>query len=289
MLDSLIEKLQPVIGFFGDYPYVKALIVFLLTLAVANLVTMTVSKILLKLAHKTNNTLDNRIITLLHRPLLWTVILIGSLAAVNLLELPTNAYGIASSLVSSVLIFFWSLFVMQLLRSILRTLSHSNREQSLIRNQTLPLFDNLVIIVVVTITVYLLFEAWGIDMTAWIASAGIVGIAVGFAAQCNQARPLQVSEGSEGDLVVFVLRVVGPPPDALRHFGVDRLAVDRPLQNELARPRLGEWRRLSAARQEGGDQKQDEGSGLSFHDLRMAFVTRTCSAFAVTTKEDRMD
>ncbi|MCW8827013.1 MAG: mechanosensitive ion channel family protein [Gammaproteobacteria bacterium] len=188
MLDSLIEKLQPVIGFFGDYPYVKALIVFLMTLAVANLVTMMVSKILLRLAHKTNNTLDNRIITLLHRPLLWTVILIGSLAAVNLLELPTNAYGIASSLVSSVLIFFWSLFVMQLLRSILRTLSHSNREQSLIRNQTLPLFDNLVIIVVVTITVYLLFEAWGIDMTAWIASAGIVGIAVGFAAKDTLAN-----------------------------------------------------------------------------------------------------
>lgn len=187
-MDSLIEHLQPVIGFFGDYPYVKALIVFLLSLTVANLITLMVSRILLQLAHKTNNTLDNRIIILLHRPLLWTVILIGSLAAINLLELTPRAYAIASALVTSILIFFWSLFVLQLLRSLLRTLSRSNREQSLIRNQTLPLFDNLAIIVVVTFTIYLLFEAWGIDMTAWIASAGIVGIAVGFAAKDTLAN-----------------------------------------------------------------------------------------------------
>jgi len=187
-LESLIEQLQPVIGFFGDYPYIKALIVFLLSLAIAKVVTMMVSRVLLRIAHKTNNTLDNRIIILIHRPLLWSVILIGSLAALHLLELPANAYDIARSLVGSILIFLWSLFVLQLLRSVLRTLSQSNREQSLIRNQTLPLFDNLVIIVVVTVTIYLLFEAWGIDMTAWIASAGIVGIAVGFAAKDTLAN-----------------------------------------------------------------------------------------------------
>ncbi|MDH3355425.1 MAG: mechanosensitive ion channel family protein [Chromatiales bacterium] len=187
-MEALLEKLQPIIGFFGDYPYVKALILFLLSLAVANLVTMMVTRVLLKLAHKTNNSLDNRIINLLHRPLLWSVILTGSLASIYLLELPTNVYGIASSLVGSILLFLWALFVLQLLRSVLRTLSQSNREQSLIRNQTLPLFDNLVIIVIVTVTIYLIFEAWGIDMTAWIASAGIVGIAVGFAAKDTLAN-----------------------------------------------------------------------------------------------------
>lgn len=188
MLETLIEKLQPVFSFFGDYPFVKALIVFVLTLAVANLVTMMVSRVLLRLAHKTNNTLDNRIISLLHRPLRWSVILIGTLTAINLLELPTNIYEITNSLVGSILVFLWALFILQLLRSILRTLSRNDREQSLIRNQTLPLFDNLVIIVVITITIYLLFEAWGIDMTAWIASAGIVGIAVGFAAKDTLAN-----------------------------------------------------------------------------------------------------
>jgi len=187
-LESLIEKLQPIIGFFGDYPYLKALILFLLSLAVANLVTMMVSRVLLRLAHKTNNTLDNQIITLLHRPLRWSVILIGSLAAIHLLELSPNIYEISSSMVRSLLVVLWSIFALQLLRSVLRTLSQNSREQALIRNQTLPLFDNLVIIVVVTISIYLLFEAWGIDMTAWIASAGIVGIAVGFAAKDTLAN-----------------------------------------------------------------------------------------------------
>ncbi len=188
MLETLIEKLQPVIGLFGDYPYLKALIIFVLSLAIANITTMIVSRVLLKLAHKTSNTLDNRIITLLHRPLLWSIILIGTLLAINLLELPANIYGVVSALVGSILIFLWALFILQLLRSILHTLSRSDREQSLIRNQTLPLFDNLAIIIVITIAIYLLFEAWGINMTAWIASAGIVGIAVGFAAKDTLAN-----------------------------------------------------------------------------------------------------
>jgi small-conductance mechanosensitive channel len=38
------------------------------------------------------------------------------------------------------------------------------------------------------IAIYLLFNIWNIDMTAWLASAGIVGIAVGFAAKDTLAK-----------------------------------------------------------------------------------------------------
>ncbi|HKJ51332.1 MAG TPA: mechanosensitive ion channel domain-containing protein, partial [Gammaproteobacteria bacterium] len=49
-------------------------------------------------------------------------------------------------------------------------------------------FDNLAMIVIVAIAVYMVFSAWGVDMTAWLASAGIVGIAVGFAAKDTLAN-----------------------------------------------------------------------------------------------------
>ena len=38
------------------------------------------------------------------------------------------------------------------------------------------------------LAVYIIFTAWNIDMTAWLASAGIVGIAVGFAAKDTLAN-----------------------------------------------------------------------------------------------------
>jgi MscS family membrane protein len=182
-LDSLLEKLQPVIGFFGDYPYVKALIVFVLTLAVANLVAMLISKVFLRLARRTSSTLDNRLIELFHHPLFWTVVVVGTLAAMHLLELPPAIDKIARSLSATVLIVLWSLFVLRSLRIILRKLSSRAQGPSVIRNQTLPLFDNLLLIIVLVVAVYFIFGAWGVDMTAWLASAGIAGIAIGFAAK----------------------------------------------------------------------------------------------------------
>jgi small-conductance mechanosensitive channel len=44
------------------------------------------------------------------------------------------------------------------------------------------------LILVLLLAVYLIFRAWEIDMTAWLASAGIVGIAVGFAAKDTLAN-----------------------------------------------------------------------------------------------------
>jgi small-conductance mechanosensitive channel len=47
----------------------------------------------------------------------------------------------------------------------------------------LSLLHNVMKIILVALTVYFLFLAWKIDVTAWLASAGIVGLALSFAAK----------------------------------------------------------------------------------------------------------
>jgi len=44
-------------------------------------------------------------------------------------------------------------------------------------------FDMLMKVVVVALAIYFIFVAWHVDLTAWLASAGILGIAIGFAAK----------------------------------------------------------------------------------------------------------
>ncbi len=61
-------------------------------------------------------------------------------------------------------------------------------EHSLIQYKTLPLFNNISAILIYSLAIYLLFLAWGIDMTAWLASVGVIGIAVGFAAKDTLAN-----------------------------------------------------------------------------------------------------
>jgi len=52
----------------------------------------------------------------------------------------------------------------------------------------MPLFDLVFTIVIIAAAAYALLQVWNIDPTAWLASAGIIGIAVGFAARDTLAN-----------------------------------------------------------------------------------------------------
>ena len=73
-------------------------------------------------------------------------------------------------------------------RILLTRIAENEKRIKVVHHQTLPLFLNLINIIIVVLAVYFLFSAWNIDMTAWLASAGIVGIAVGFAAKDTLAN-----------------------------------------------------------------------------------------------------
>ncbi|MDY6903954.1 MAG: mechanosensitive ion channel family protein [Thermodesulfobacteriota bacterium] len=59
---------------------------------------------------------------------------------------------------------------------------------SLVEERTLPLFDLIFTVLIVAFGAYALLQIWDIDPTAWLASAGVVGIAVGFAARDTLAN-----------------------------------------------------------------------------------------------------
>jgi small-conductance mechanosensitive channel len=59
---------------------------------------------------------------------------------------------------------------------------------AIVQPRTLPLFDILIKIAVVGGALYFALLAWNINVTGWLASAGIVGIAVGFAAKDTLAN-----------------------------------------------------------------------------------------------------
>lgn len=182
-MQALIDWLQPVLDLFGEQPYMRSIVALMLGFAVANLISFIVSRIITRLVLRTGNTLDDRIIALARGPLYWTVIAISALIALSMLGATGAVAGIGKSIIFSVLLVIWSIFVINLLRAVLKSVSMRKGTHGLIRPQTLPLFNNASLILVLVLSIYLFFEAWNIDMTAWLASAGIIGIAVGFAAK----------------------------------------------------------------------------------------------------------
>ncbi|MCG8017431.1 MAG: mechanosensitive ion channel family protein [Candidatus Thiodiazotropha sp. 'RUGA'] len=182
------QMLGPVMEIFGGYPWVKGILIFLFFILIAKLLTWVFLPIIRRLAARTASHVDDKIIIMLKAPLFWTVTLIGLLVATTVSSLGDQINKILLSAVTSVLVFLWMLFAIRLSKLLLQVASSRASEHAVIRPQTLPLFTNLFAITFFIFAVYFIFQAWHIDMTAWLASAGIIGIAVGFAAKDTLAN-----------------------------------------------------------------------------------------------------
>ena len=175
-------------GLYFESTYIKATAVLVLALTAAQLIEMVVELAIRRFAQKPDTPLNDKLVGILHQPLFWTVILLGLVIAVSLVKAPAGLEHGISSAVFSILVFLWMLFALRVSRMLLQRMSRRRGKARLITSQTLPLFTNLAAVVIVALGIYFIFQAWQIDMTAWLASAGIVGIAVGFAAKDTLAN-----------------------------------------------------------------------------------------------------
>jgi MscS family membrane protein len=106
----------------------------------------------------------------------------------DILPMPARAYWVVYAVLKTLSIWVWSSAALQIGAALLDTVAKSDRAGSLIQPRTMPVFEMLTKVLVIAVAVYFMFLAWDIDLTAWLASAGIIGIAVGFAAKDTLAN-----------------------------------------------------------------------------------------------------
>jgi len=180
---ELTQLLSPLFNLLGEHAWLRVLAVLLLGFIVALIIDRLLIRLLRRLSRTTRSSLDDQLVALLSAPLFQSIVLLTIAMAANLLELGESLANSLIALLQSYAVLIWSLFLVRFARSVLRRMAQHPTRFALLRNQTLPLFENIAIILVLGLAVYLIFSAWHIDMTAWLASAGIIGIAVGFAAK----------------------------------------------------------------------------------------------------------
>ncbi|MCU7812930.1 MAG: mechanosensitive ion channel [Candidatus Thiodiazotropha sp. (ex Notomyrtea botanica)] len=193
-MDELVEKidvpdqLEPIVALFGNQPWIKGLLVLFVFLILAKVVEWVVIPLIRRLTARTSTHIDDLIVTHIRNPLFWTIALIGVLVAAAVSGVDAESRSAMTSFVISILIFLWMLFAVRASKLILSAASQYAKPKSLVRPQTLPLFTNLIAIAIIVFAVYFIFQSWHVDMTAWLASAGIAGIAIGFAAKDTLAN-----------------------------------------------------------------------------------------------------
>jgi small-conductance mechanosensitive channel len=188
MLSELQTSLLPYIGIVGENPWLQALLVIAISQLLAWIFDHFICAALRNMTRRTHFSFGDELIGHFHKPIYASVMLLGLALAANLLEIGEPYDFFVFSGLKTVAFIVWSIFLLRVVRSVLRGLAaHEDRIQ-ILHPQTLPLFENIAMIIIVVLSIYVIFSAWNVDMTAWLASAGIVGIAVGFAAKDTLAN-----------------------------------------------------------------------------------------------------
>ncbi len=187
-MDNLQQTITPFLEMISSQPWLQVAMVVAVTLLLARVVTVLVLGSLRFLVGRTRSNLDDQILNALSTPLVYTLVMVGLLVAVRLMPVDEPLRHILGGLLRSLGIIVWARFLIRLTQLLMSRAARRADRNQLLQSATLPLFENIAFVVIVALAVYLIFDTWGIDMTAWLASAGIVGIAVGFAAKDTLAN-----------------------------------------------------------------------------------------------------
>ncbi len=185
-VDWLPDALLPAWEVIATYPVIGAIVIASLFYVLAIVVRSVLFKSLHRLADLTTSLVDDHVIEHLRKPVFTTVLYFGLTLAVNAAQLPLGRQLIVQGLLS-VIVASWMRASLRISTSLLDTVGHQDRF-AIVEARTVPIFDLTAKLLTILLGSYVLLLIWGINPVGWLASAGIVGVAVGFAAKDTLAN-----------------------------------------------------------------------------------------------------
>ncbi len=164
-------------------PWMRAFLTVLAGVLGAGVVWMVFRRWFGWLTAQTETEVDDFVVARLQRPMSWTI-LIGSVwYASHGFDTPAPFPFLRDGVLFSFLVVVWTLASGRIMGHLLDHLLEHHERFVMVTPRTLPFFDLAGKVFVFGGGIYFFFLAWDIDVAGWLAGAGIVGIAVGFAAQ----------------------------------------------------------------------------------------------------------
>ena len=187
-IDTIWSPVKSLWNYLGDWPGVQPVIIIALTVVCAKLAAWVLTSLVGRWVGKTETTIDDELVKLMHRPVFMVVLLIGLGMAVVQAGFLGAALGPTLAILKTLGIVFLAVFAIRASNVILEALSRNRDRFPLIQSRTLPLFYNITLLIVIGAALYFLCLAWEINPSAWLASAGIIGLALSFAAKDSLAN-----------------------------------------------------------------------------------------------------
>ncbi|CAN5650581.1 hypothetical protein BH23GEM9_BH23GEM9_33100 [soil metagenome] len=172
----------------AEYPLLLSAVILVAGLLLAVVVRAVILYWGGRISARTRTTLDTQLFRLLGGLAAVVLGYLSLVAAVQVLPLGAFAASVLNRLLVSFLILHLMRAALRGSHLILLAVSEIRDRYSIVEERTIPLFDIVFTIIIIAFAAYAMLQVWNIDPTAWLASAGVIGIAVGFAAKDTLAN-----------------------------------------------------------------------------------------------------
>ncbi len=169
-------------------PVIKAFIIFLLYFLVTKIADIFTDKVVRRLARISKSELDDNLIDLLHRPVFFTVIAIGAVHSIEVLNVPEKFIFYSNGILYTILAVLWCVCIIKMSGLIIGKTIKKVRDITGLSNELAPLIENIWTVLIIIGSTMFILSIWKIDITPLVASAGIVGVAVALAAKDTLAN-----------------------------------------------------------------------------------------------------
>lgn len=140
--------------------------------------------IIKKLFAKTKTKVDDAIINSLKTPVFWTIIIAGTSVFLTTLKLPGETSKYSQNTLLTIATVYWTLALLSIAKVVFVQIEKAHGKFS----DVVPFLQNLTKIFIIIISALFVLDFWGIDITPFLASAGVLGVAIAFAAKDTVAN-----------------------------------------------------------------------------------------------------
>lgn len=183
-----LSSLNEQILFIQSHFLLGPLLVITVYAIMAKLADLLLDRVVRRLVERTSIKHDDQIVAIIHRPICWTILLLGPLHALIKAAPPDPYKTVLPALVKTLIIVIWLVAAIRLFNLFVEETLARLTGQGKIGNDLLLLLKNLVRVVLVALAALLALSVWQVNLTPLFASAGIAGIAVALAAKDSLAN-----------------------------------------------------------------------------------------------------
>ncbi len=181
-MQEFIEQTQAWVQLLGPNVYLQAAAIAAIFVIIGKIADLVISRLIAKLVSRSQTDVDDNLVAILHRPVFISFVLLGLALATDRLQMLEAPEYLTLGIIKTIAIVIWYNCFRGLVQILIAAVAR-RRGASKVPESMLPLVNNVLKVALFALAVYFFFLAWNIDVTAWLASAGIVGLALSFAAK----------------------------------------------------------------------------------------------------------